>query len=49
VVRQVLRGDGEEVARLMRAHMLTASATLAGYLGETATANQPSNRETPAR
>src|SRR3954471_3550314 len=33
LVRQLLRGDGEEVARLMRAHMLTASATLAGYLG----------------
>jgi DNA-binding GntR family transcriptional regulator len=48
LVRQVLRGDGEEVARLMRAHMLTASATLAGYLGETATANQSSNQETPA-
>ncbi|HYZ64807.1 MAG TPA: GntR family transcriptional regulator [Acetobacteraceae bacterium] len=48
LVRQVLRGDGEEVARLMRAHMLTASATLAGYLGETATANQPPPEGTPA-
>jgi DNA-binding GntR family transcriptional regulator len=35
LVRQVLRGDGDEVARLMRSHILTASATLVGYLGET--------------
>jgi DNA-binding GntR family transcriptional regulator len=48
LVRQVLRGDGEEVARLMRAHMLTASATLAGYLGETAIASQPRPQGTPA-
>jgi DNA-binding GntR family transcriptional regulator len=48
LVQQVLRGDGEEVARLIRAHMLTASATLADYLGETATANEPSDRGTPA-
>jgi len=44
----VLRGDGEEVARLMRAHMLTASATLADYLGEAARADEPSSREAPA-
>ena len=48
LVRQVLRGDGEEVARLMRAHMLTASATLAGYLGGTAAADGSDSRETPA-
>ena len=48
LVRQVLRGDGEEVARLMRAHMLTASATLAGYLGGTATADVPDSSGTPA-
>jgi DNA-binding GntR family transcriptional regulator len=48
LVRQVLRGDGEEVARLMRAHMLTASATLAGYLGGTAAADGPDSRGTPA-
>jgi DNA-binding GntR family transcriptional regulator len=50
LVRQVLRGDGDEVARLMRAHMLTASATLADYLGETTQADEPSACEkTPAR
>jgi DNA-binding GntR family transcriptional regulator len=47
LVRQLLRGDGEEVARLMRAHMLTASATLAGYLGATAPGKQPSNHDKP--
>jgi DNA-binding GntR family transcriptional regulator len=49
VVRQVLRGDGDEVARLMRAHMLTASATLVDYLGEAAKADETSDSETPAR
>jgi DNA-binding GntR family transcriptional regulator len=33
ILDQVLRGDGEEAGRLMRAHMLAASASLAGYLG----------------
>jgi len=33
---QVLRGDGEEAGRLMRAHILTASATLADYMGSAA-------------
>jgi DNA-binding GntR family transcriptional regulator len=36
LLRQVLRCDGEEAARLMRAHMLVASAALAAYMGETA-------------
>ena len=44
-MRQVLRGDCDEVARLMRAHMLTASATLADYLDETAQAGEPSARK----
>jgi DNA-binding GntR family transcriptional regulator len=34
LVRQVLRGDSEEAAHLMRAHILTASAILADYMGE---------------
>jgi len=38
LLREVLRGDGEEAARLMRAHMLVASATLAAYMGETGAA-----------
>jgi DNA-binding GntR family transcriptional regulator len=49
LVRQVLRGDGDEAARLMRAHMLNASATLADYLGETAAANEPDDRGAPPR
>jgi DNA-binding GntR family transcriptional regulator len=49
LVRQVLRGDGDEAARLMRAHMLNASATLADYLGETAAANEPDVRGAPPR
>ena len=32
VLRQVLRGDGEEAGRQMRAHMLTAGASLAGTM-----------------
>jgi len=32
ILSQVLQGDGEAAGRLMRAHMLTASATLAEYL-----------------
>jgi DNA-binding GntR family transcriptional regulator len=48
LVRQVLRGDGEEVARLMRAHMLTASATLADYMDGTTTTDGPSDLGTPA-
>jgi DNA-binding GntR family transcriptional regulator len=49
LVQQVLRGDGDEVARLMRAHMLTASATFASYLVETAAGKEANNHETPAR
>lgn len=49
LMQQILRGDGEEVARLMRAHMMTASATLLDYLGEGATAAQPSERSPSAR
>jgi DNA-binding GntR family transcriptional regulator len=41
VLQQVLRGDGEEAARLMRAHMLAASATLAACLGEQPGASAP--------
>ncbi|HBK07064.1 MAG TPA: GntR family transcriptional regulator [Acetobacteraceae bacterium] len=33
IIAQVLQGDGEAAGRLMRAHMLTASAALAAYLG----------------
>lgn len=33
IICQVLQGDGEAAGRLMRAHMLTASAALAEYLG----------------
>lgn len=33
IISQVLQGDGEAAGRLMRAHMLTASAALADYLG----------------
>jgi DNA-binding GntR family transcriptional regulator len=36
ILSQMLQGDGESAARLMRAHMLTASAMLAAYLGGTA-------------
>ena len=32
ILMQVLQGDGDMAARLMRAHMLNASATLAEYL-----------------
>jgi DNA-binding GntR family transcriptional regulator len=32
VLRQVLRGDGEEAGRQMRAHMLTAGASLASTM-----------------
>ena len=35
VIHQVLRGDGEEAARLMRAHMLAASAMLAETMAGT--------------
>ncbi len=35
IIAQVLQGDGEAAGRLMRAHMLTASAALADYLGGT--------------
>jgi len=49
LLRQILRGDGEEVARLMRAHMMTASATLVGYLGESTTAAQAKERAPSAR
>ena len=34
ILQQILRGDGEEAGRLMRAHMLAASASLAEYLGD---------------
>lgn len=37
LITAVLRADGEEAARLMRAHMLIASAALVDYLGETST------------
>jgi DNA-binding GntR family transcriptional regulator len=34
IVIAIMRGDGEEAGRLMRAHMLIASAVLADYLGD---------------
>ena len=34
VLHALLRGDGEEAGRLMRAHMLAASASLAEYLAD---------------
>ena len=36
ILDQVLRGDGEEAGRLMRAHMLAASASLASTMSEQA-------------
>jgi len=34
ILQQIVRGDGEEAGRLMRAHMLLASAVFAEFLGE---------------
>ncbi|MEI9982224.1 MAG: FCD domain-containing protein [Aliidongia sp.] len=36
ILAQMLRGDGAEAERTMRAHMLTASAALAGYFEDIA-------------
>jgi DNA-binding GntR family transcriptional regulator len=33
ILQQIVRGDGEEAGRLMRAHMLLASAVFASFLG----------------
>jgi DNA-binding GntR family transcriptional regulator len=36
MLEQVLRGDGEEAGRVMRAHMLAAGASLAGTMRDPA-------------
>lgn len=49
LMQQILRGDGEEVTRLMRAHMMAASVTLLDYLGEGATDARPREGSEPTQ